>query len=47
MKKISSLVHNPLFVAALGLTNLLASQGNIWMMITGLVLIVIAAMDAF
>lgn len=44
MKKI---LLNPITPAVLGVFNLVLAQGNIWMYITGAMLLLTAAMDVF
>jgi len=46
-KKISNFLHCPAVPGVLGLLNLILSNGNQWMLITGIVLVAIAAMDLF
>jgi len=40
-------LHCPAVPGVLGLLNLILSNGNHWMLITGIVLVAIAAMDFF
>jgi len=46
-KKISNFLHCPAVPGVLGLFNLALSNGNHWMIITGIALVAIAAMDFF
>ncbi len=46
-KKISNFLQCPAVPGVLGLLNLILSNGNQWMLITGIVLVAIAAMDFF